>query len=81
MCEIDNGKIGEPYAEGKSDKTPPCGVKYLRSSGNGSYPLTASVTWKISWTGTGVNEAQDLPDGEFGAEQNVIVQEIQAVNR
>uniref|UniRef100_A0AAU3HXJ1 Enoyl reductase n=1 Tax=Streptomyces sp. NBC_01393 TaxID=2903851 RepID=A0AAU3HXJ1_9ACTN len=81
VCEIDNGKIGEPYAEGKSDKTPPCGVKYLRSSGNGSYPLTASVTWKISWTGTGVNEAQDLPDGEFGAEQNVIVQEIQAVNR
>ncbi|MGC4986451.1 hypothetical protein ACLQ18_38650 [Streptomyces sp. DT193] len=30
---------------------------------------------------SGVNEAQDLPDGEFGAEQNVIVQEIQAVDR
>ncbi|MFF3613624.1 hypothetical protein [Streptomyces sp. NPDC002580] len=28
-----------------------------------------------------VYEAQDLPDGEFGAEQNVIVQEIQAVDR
>lgn len=81
VCEINNGKIGEPYAKGKSDETPPCGVKYLRSSGNGSYPLTASVTWKISWTGTGVNEARDLPDGEFGAEQNVIVQEIQTVNR
>ncbi|MFE1286922.1 hypothetical protein [Streptomyces sp. NPDC058751] len=81
VCEIGNGKIGEPYAEGKSEETPPCGVKYLHSSGNGSYPLTASVTWKISWTGTGVNEVQDLPDGEFGAEQSVIVQEIQTVNR
>lgn len=81
VCEISNGKIGEPYAKGKSDETPPCGVKYLRSSGDGSYPLTATVTWEISWVGTGVDQEQLLPDGEFGAEQDVIVQEIQAVNR
>lgn len=80
-CEINNGRIGEPYAKGKADETPPCGVKYLRSSGDGSYPLTATVTWKISWVGTGVDAEQPLPDGEFGAEQDVIVQEIQAVNR
>jgi len=81
VCEINNGKIGEPYAKGKSHQTPPCGVKYLRSSGDGTYPLTATVTWKISWTGTGVNAEQPLPDGEFGTEQDVIVQEIQSVNR
>nr|WP_241266994.1 hypothetical protein [Streptomyces scabichelini] len=81
VCEINNGKIGEPYAKGKSDETPPCGVKYLRSSGDGSYPLTATVTWEISWVGTGVDAEQPLPNGEFGAEQDVIVQEIQAVNR
>jgi enoyl reductase len=81
VCEINNGRIGEPYAKGKADQTPPCGVKYLRSSGNSTYPLTATVTWKISWTGTGVNAEQPLPDGEFGAEQDVIVQEIQAINR
>lgn len=81
-CAIGNdGRIGEPYAKGKADETPPCGVRYLRSSGDGSYKLQATVTWKISWTGTGVNQPQDLPPGEFGADQDVIVQEIQSINR
>ncbi|MCW8377667.1 hypothetical protein NA749_012585 [Streptomyces justiciae] len=80
VCEINNGRIGEPYAKGKADQTPPCGVKYLRSSGDATYPLRATVTWKIQWTGTG-GAGGDLPDGNFGATQNVVVQEIQAVNR
>ncbi|MGI3230308.1 hypothetical protein [Streptomyces umbrinus] len=80
-CQINNGRIGEAYTKGKSDETPPCGVRYLRSSGDDSYKLQATVTWKIHWTGTGVNGDQPLPDGEFGADQDVIVQEIQAVNR
>ncbi len=79
-CEIRNGKIGEPYAKGKAGETPPCGVKYLRSSGDGSYKLQATVTWKISWTST-TGQGGDLPDGAFGADQDVVVQEIQAVNR
>ncbi|MFI6489329.1 hypothetical protein [Streptomyces sp. NPDC050564] len=81
VCEFDNGHIGEAYAKGKSDETPPCGVRYLRSSGDGSYKLKATITWKIHWTGTGVNREQPLPNGTFGAEQDVIVQEIQSVNR
>ncbi|MDQ1038313.1 enoyl reductase [Streptomyces sp. V3I8] len=81
VCELNGKQIGEAYAKGKSDETPPCGVKYLRSSGDGTYKLQATVTWKISWTGTGVNDPQDLPPGEFGADQDVIVQEIQSVNR
>lgn len=81
-CPIDdNGHIGEPYATGKADKTPPCGVEYLRSSGNGTYRLKATITWKIHWTGTGVTGEKPLPDGEFGATQDVTVQEIQAINR
>ncbi|MFJ9901888.1 hypothetical protein ACIRVK_03095 [Streptomyces sp. NPDC101152] len=80
VCTIKKGQIGEPYAKGKADETPPCGVKYLRSSGNGSYPLKATITWKIHWTGSG-GTGDDLPDGTFGATQAVIVQEIQAVNR
>ncbi|NNN37761.1 hypothetical protein HLK59_47085 [Streptomyces sp. S3(2020)] len=80
VCEINNGRIGEPYAKGKAGETPPCGVKYLRSSGDGTYPLQATVTWKITWTGTG-GVGGDLPDGSFGATQEVVVQEIQAVNR
>ncbi|MGW6025654.1 hypothetical protein [Streptomyces sp. NPDC055099] len=81
VCPINDGKIGEPYTKGKSDEDPPCGVKYLRSSGDGSYPLKATVTWKIHWTGTGVNKPQKLPDGEFGADQEVVVEEIQSINR
>nr|WP_241196095.1 hypothetical protein [Streptomyces sp. SID10362] len=81
VCEAVNGSIGEPYEKGKADQTPPCGVKYLRSSGDGAYQLKATVTWKIHWTGTGVAEEQQLPDGNFGGEQDVVVQEIQAINR
>ncbi|GAA2286979.1 hypothetical protein GCM10010234_28330 [Streptomyces hawaiiensis] len=80
VCQINNGRIGEPYAKGKADQTPPCGVRYLRSSGDGTYPLQATVTWKITWTGTGGTGGK-LPDGTFGATQDVVVQEIQAVNR
>lgn len=81
-CQLNADKsIGEPYVKGKADETPPCGVKYLRSSGDGSYQLKATVTWKIHWTGTGVNRERSLPDGTFGADQDVVVQEIQSINR
>ena len=81
VCEITGDRIGEAYAKGKAGETPPCGVKYLRSSGDGPYKLRATITWKIHWTGTGVTEARNLPDGTFGADQDVVVQEIQSVNR
>ncbi|MET7356824.1 hypothetical protein ABZS76_00105 [Streptomyces sp. NPDC005562] len=81
VCDLVGDKIGTPYAKGKSKETPPCGVKYLRSSGDGTYPLKATVTWKIHWTGTGVNGEKRLPDGEFGAEQDVVVEEVQSINR
>ncbi|MFZ4136865.1 hypothetical protein [Streptomyces koyangensis] len=81
-CVINgDGSIGEPYAKGKADQEPPCGVTYLRSSGDGSYAMEATVTWEISWTGTGVAGAQALPDGTFGDEQAVEVEEIQSINR
>ncbi|MFE0961227.1 hypothetical protein [Streptomyces fungicidicus] len=80
VCGIDGRRIGEPYRKGDADRTPPCGVKYLRSSGDGAFPLQATVTWEIHWTGTG-GAGGDLPDGEFGATQDVVVQEIQAINR
>ncbi|MDU0372921.1 hypothetical protein ACFPAF_21195, partial [Hymenobacter endophyticus] len=30
-CPIVDGKIGEPYAKGKAEETPPCGIIYRRS--------------------------------------------------
>ncbi|MER6677614.1 hypothetical protein [Streptomyces sp. NPDC000983] len=80
-CVINaDGSIGEPYAKGKADETPPCGLKYLRSSGDGTFDLQATITWEITWAGTG-GAGGDLPNGTFGADQAVTVQEIQSVNR
>ncbi|GGQ67018.1 hypothetical protein GCM10010250_44020 [Streptomyces althioticus] len=80
-CTIDaDGSIGEPYTRGQAERTPPCGLKYLRSSGDGTFTLRATITWEIAWTGTG-GAGGDLPDGTFGNDQAVTVQEIQSVNR
>ncbi|MGW9520676.1 hypothetical protein ACWGSE_00865 [Streptomyces diastaticus] len=80
-CAInEDGSIGEPYAKGKADRTPACGLKYLRSSGGGTFPLQATVTWEIAWTGSG-GTGGDLPEGTYGAEQAVTVEEIQSINR
>lgn len=80
-CEInDDGSIGEPYAKGKAKQTPPCGVVYQRSSGDGTYDLQATATWEITWEGTGGAKGT-LPNGEYGNDQAVKVEEIQSVNR
>ena len=80
-CALNADKsIGEPYAKGKADQTPPCGIRYLRSSGDSTYKLRATITWEIDWTGTG-GAGGDLPNGTFGSDQAVTVQEIQSVNR
>jgi hypothetical protein len=60
--------------------TPPCGLKHQRSSGDGTFKLRATITWQVSWTGTG-GAGGDLPNGAFGTTQDITVQEIQAVNR
>ncbi|MGW2821663.1 hypothetical protein ACWC24_11740 [Streptomyces sp. NPDC001443] len=79
-CAINgDGSIGEPYAKGKADEIPPCGIRYLRASGSNAFKLQATITWKITWTGSG-GTGGTLPDGAFGGDQDVTVQEIQAVN-
>ncbi|TGB06025.1 hypothetical protein E2651_23945 [Streptomyces sp. MZ04] len=80
-CAISkDGSIGAPYVRGNADKIPPCGVTYLRSSGDGTYALKATVTWKVTWEGTGV-PGGNLPAGTFGTTQNITVEEIQSINR
>lgn len=82
VCKInDDDSVGEAYAKGKAGETPPCGIKYLRSSGGGTYKLRATITWQISWTGTGNPDPKNLPNGTFGNTQDITVQEIQSVNR
>ncbi|MFJ3231520.1 hypothetical protein [Streptomyces sp. NPDC086787] len=80
-CKInDDGSIGTPYSKGDADKDPPCGISYLHATDGKPYQLKASVTWRISWEGTGGAKG-DLPDGTFETTQDMTVQEIQAVNR
>ncbi|MEN8650285.1 hypothetical protein ABCR94_06520 [Streptomyces sp. 21So2-11] len=81
LLNDDGSSIGTPYAKGSAEETPPCGLTYLRASGDGPYKLQATITWKISWTGTGNPEPTNLPDGTFGTTQDITVQEIQAINR
>ncbi|AQS72143.1 hypothetical protein [Streptomyces pactum] len=80
-CEIDaDGSIGTPYSKGDADRTPPCGIRYLRASNDSPYRLKASITWEISWEGSGGAQG-DLPDGTFETTQDMAVQEIQSINR
>ncbi|MEU6079264.1 hypothetical protein [Streptomyces sp. NPDC047108] len=79
-CRInDDGSIGTPYTKGEGKETPPCGITYLRASDE-PYKLNASVTWEISWEGSGGANG-DLPDGTFETDQDMTVQEVQAINR
>ncbi|MFE2535455.1 hypothetical protein [Streptomyces sp. NPDC059371] len=80
-CAInDDGSIGTPYAKGDAGRTPPCGIRYLRATDGKPYRLSASITWQISWQGSGGTKG-DLPDGTFETTQDMNVQEIQSVNR
>ncbi|POX56412.1 hypothetical protein C3489_05000 [Streptomyces sp. Ru71] len=80
-CAINaDGSIGTPYTAGSAGRTPPCGITYLRASDGGAYRLKASITWQISWEGSGGAKG-DLPDGVFETTQAMTVREIQAVNR
>ncbi|MEV6313629.1 hypothetical protein [Streptomyces sp. NPDC051776] len=80
QCKInDDGSIGTPYTKGKAKEAPPCGITYLRASDE-PYKLNASVTWEISWEGSG-GASGDLPDGTFETDKDMTVQEVQAINR
>jgi hypothetical protein len=79
-CTInEDGSIGAPYTKGDARKTPPCGITYLRATDGKPYQLKASITWQISWEGTG-GATGDLPDGTFETTQDMNVQEIQSIN-
>lgn len=75
-----DGSFGEKYQTGDGNAIPPCGLAYRRSSGNGTYPLKATITWQVSWVGSGGTGA-NLDDGVFDTTQDVTVGEIEAVNR
>ena len=68
------------YEPGDADRTPPCGITYLKATNGTPYHLKASITWQITWEGTGGAKG-NLPNGTFDTTQDMNVQEIQAINR
>ncbi|HEY5836196.1 hypothetical protein [Streptomyces sp.] len=62
-----------------------CNITYRRATAaGGTYPLTAEITWRVTWTATATPQpgvGQTLPTGYSDFDQPVTVQEIQAVNR
>ncbi len=82
-CSYDLIKSKGSYTVDSTDAA--CNITYRRSSGTGTYPFKASITWKVTWTNSadpdGVPQQPALPDGLSTYEQNVTVKEIQAVNR
>jgi enoyl reductase len=83
QCTINaDGTIGEPYTEDRAEEEPPCGITYRRATADGeAYELTATITWSVSWTGTGNPEPQELPDAVLETTQEVTVQEVQTIVR
>ncbi|MFD4522679.1 hypothetical protein ACFWP7_01810 [Streptomyces sp. NPDC058470] len=82
-CTYDLVKGEDGYSV--DSKNAGCNVTYRRSSGTGTYPFKASITWKVTWTDSadpdGPARQPALPDGLSTYEQDVTVKEIESVNR
>lgn len=59
-----------------------CNITYQKASA-GTYPFTASTTWRVWWTPTADVQPTGtrMPDGRSQSQQQVTVEEIQSVNR
>ncbi|MCF3123809.1 hypothetical protein IPZ68_29485 [Streptomyces arenae] len=79
--DLTKAKSGYQLDTSKAD----CNITYRKSSGDGSYPLQARVTWKVTWTDSanpdGPAQQPALPDGLSTFEQDVAVKEIQSITR
>ncbi|MFF1377065.1 hypothetical protein [Streptomyces sp. NPDC058308] len=82
-CDYDLEKAGDGYRVDTSKSA--CNIAYKKSSGDGTYPLQAQITWKVTWTDSanpaGPPRKPELPDGLSTFEQDVSVKEVQSVNR
>ncbi|MEV7195321.1 hypothetical protein AB0N81_26475 [Streptomyces sp. NPDC093510] len=82
-CDYDLTKTKSGYQVDTSRAG--CNIAFKKSSGDGSYPLQAQVSWKVTWTDSadpdGPARQPALPDGLSTFEQDVTVKEVQSVNR
>ncbi|WP_079170277.1 hypothetical protein [Mangrovactinospora gilvigrisea] len=73
-----DGTIGTAYKPGdKGD--PPCGIRYQHASTSGPFTMTATLTWKVTWTSNLAAGRHQLPSGTFRQPHDMSVQEVQTV--
>lgn len=78
-----NCGVGTPFnAAAMADQlavdSPTCGFRYQRTSGSGTFTVSASTTWVVEWTGGGENGTIAMPLTTSTAQ--VRVGELQSVN-
>ena len=83
---------GTPYNSSMSEaaQTPTCAYTYQRSSAgqpspdgdpnDGSYSVTATVEWTVSWSATGAPGGGPLPDLETSSTASLRVEQVESVN-
>lgn len=78
-----NCGVGTPFnaaamANQLAVDSPTCGFRYQRTSGSGSFTVSASTTWVVEWTGGGESGTIAMPSTTTTAQ--VRVGELQSVN-
>jgi hypothetical protein len=65
---------GTPWTEAVDPLTPSpdCGHTYTTSSGDGTFTLTATVTWNVTWAGGGTSGTEPALTSTAGTELKVV---------
>ncbi|WP_245160108.1 hypothetical protein [Blastococcus sp. CT_GayMR20] len=74
---------GAPYTAGVEGPSPDCGHVYAQASsrhvpGGGPWPITATSTWTITWSGGGQSGTETL---ELSSSAELFVGELHVLNQ
>jgi hypothetical protein len=74
--------LGTPYRRGTSGASPDCGYVYEKAStrhrADAAWPITATSTWTITWTGGGQSGVETL---QLSSTAELVVGEMQVLNQ
>ncbi len=75
--------LGTPYREGTGTPSPDCGYVYAQASrrhvtGGGGWPITATSTWTITWSGGGLSGTETL---ELSSSAELFIGELHVLNQ
>ncbi len=74
---------GTPYSPGAEGSSPDCGHVYAQASsrhvpGGGPWPITATSTWTVTWSGGGLSGTETL---ELSSSAELFVGELHVLNQ